>query len=91
MAVTVLIPTPLQKLTAGNAEVKAAGSTVGEVVASLEEQFPGIRERLCDDSGRLKRFVNVYVNNEDIRFQENEGTAVKDGDELSIIPAIAGG
>ena len=91
MAVTVLIPTPLQKLTNGNAEVKAEGSTVGEIVAALETQFPGIKERLCDDSGKLRRFVNVYVNNEDIRFQESEETPVKDGDELSIIPAIAGG
>lgn len=91
MAVTVLIPTPLQKLTNGNAEVKAEGSTVGEVVNALETQFPGIKERLCDDSGKLRRFVNVYVNNEDIRFEQNEETPVKDGDELSIIPAIAGG
>jgi molybdopterin synthase sulfur carrier subunit len=91
MAVTVLIPTPLQKLTNGNAEVKAEGSTVGDVVNALETQFPGIKERLCDDSGKLRRFVNVYVNNEDIRFEQNEETPVKDGDELSIIPAIAGG
>ena len=91
MAVTVLIPTPLQKLTNGQPEVRAEGDTVGQVVASLEVQFPGIKERLCDDSGRLRRFVNVYVNNEDIRFQQNEETAVKEGDELSIIPAIAGG
>jgi len=91
MAVTILIPTPLQKLTNGNAEVTAEGATVGQIVASLETQFPGIRERLCDDSGKLRRFVNVYVNNEDIRFMQNEETALKDGDELSIIPAIAGG
>ena len=91
MAVTVLIPTPLQKLTGGNAEVKAEGSNVGEIVAALEAQFPGIKDRLCDDSGKLRRFVNVYVNNEDIRFEQNEETPVKDGDEVSIIPAIAGG
>jgi molybdopterin synthase sulfur carrier subunit len=91
MPVTVLIPTPLQKLTNGNAEVKADGSTVGEIVSALEAQFPGIKDRLCDDSGKLRRFVNVYVNNEDIRFEQNEETPVKDGDELSIIPAIAGG
>ena len=91
MAVTVLIPTPLQKLTNGNPEVKAEGANIGEIVAALETQFPGIKDRLCDDSGRLRRFVNVYLNNEDIRFMENEETPVKDGDELSIIPAIAGG
>ena len=91
MAVKVLVPTPLQRFTGGNAEVTADGANIGQVVASLEAQFPGIKERLCDDSGRLRRFVNVYVNNEDIRFQDNEETAVKDGDELSIIPAIAGG
>lgn len=91
MAVKVLIPTPLQKLTNGNPNVLVDGSSVGEIVAALEGQFPGIKERLCDDSGRLRRFVNVYVNNEDIRFMQNEETPVKDGDELSIIPAIAGG
>jgi MoaD family protein len=91
MAVTVLIPTPLQKLTNGSAEVKAEGTTVGEIVNALEAQFPGIKERLCDDSGKLRRFVNVYVNSEDIRFEQNEETPVKDGDEVSIIPAIAGG
>jgi molybdopterin synthase sulfur carrier subunit len=91
MPVTVLVPTPLQKLTNGNAEVSADGANIADVVASLETQFPGIKERLCDDSGRLRRFVNVYLNNEDIRFAQNEETPVKDGDELSIIPAIAGG
>ncbi|MGV3720492.1 MAG: ubiquitin-like small modifier protein 1 [Actinomycetota bacterium] len=91
MPVTVLIPTPLQKLTNGNAEVTAEGSNVGDIVNALEAQFPGIKERLCDDSGKLRRFVNVYLNNEDIRFEQNEETPVKDGDELSIIPAIAGG
>jgi molybdopterin synthase sulfur carrier subunit len=91
MAVTVLIPTPLQKLTNGNAEVSTEGANIGEIVAALESQFPGIKDRLCDDGGRLRRFVNVYLNNEDIRFLENEETPVKDGDELSIIPAIAGG
>ena len=91
MAVTVLIPTPLQKLTNGSAEVRTEGTTVGEIVNALEAQFPGIKDRLCDDSGKLRRFVNVYVNSEDIRFEQNEETPVKDGDEVSIIPAIAGG
>lgn len=91
MAVTVLVPTPLQNLTGGSAEVTASGATVAEIVDDLNRQFPGIKERLCDGSGRLRRFVNFYVNNEDIRFQNNEETAVSEGDELSIIPAIAGG
>ncbi len=91
MPVTVLIPTPLQKLTGGAGEVKAEATSIRELLASLETQFPGIKERLCDASGNLRRFVNVYVNNEDIRFQQNEETPVKDGDEISIIPAIAGG
>lgn len=91
MPVTVLIPTPLQKLTNGNAEVTAEGNKVGDIVDALEAQFPGIKERLCDGTGKLRRFVNVYLNNEDIRFEQNEETPVKDGDELSIIPAIAGG
>jgi len=91
MPVKVLIPTPLQKLTGGHGEVTLEAADVAGVVAALEAQHPGIRERLCDDQGRLRRFVNLYLNNEDIRFLENEATAVKDGDELSIIPAIAGG
>jgi sulfur-carrier protein len=88
---TVRIPTPLRKLTAGLEEVTAAGKTVGELLVDLERQYPGIKERLCDESGRLRRFVNVYVNEEDIRFLQNESTPVHDGSEVSIIPAIAGG
>lgn len=91
MAVTVLIPTPLQKLTNGQAEVKAEGATVAGVISSLEAQFPGIKERLCDANGKLRRFANVYVNNEDIRFEQGEETPLKDGDEVSIVPAVAGG
>jgi sulfur-carrier protein len=91
MAVTVRIPTPLQKLTGDKAEVQAEGATVQDLLQSLETQFPGLKERLCDPNGRLRRFVNVYVNEEDIRFLKQESTPVKDGDEVSIIPAIAGG
>jgi molybdopterin synthase sulfur carrier subunit len=87
----VRIPTPLQKLTQSQGEVSAAGGTVKEVLADLEKQFPGIRERLYDEKGGLRRFVNFYVNNEDIRFMSGETTPVKEGDELSIVPAIAGG
>lgn len=91
MAITVRIPTPLQNLTKGQAEVTAAGSTVLELIANLEQQFPGVKDRLCDNQGKLRRFVNVYVNEEDIRFLKQEATPVKEGDEVSIIPAIAGG
>lgn len=87
----VRIPTPLQKLTRNQGEVAASGATVKDVLADLEKQFPGIRERLYDEKGALRRFVNFYVNNEDIRFMSGETTPVKDGDELSIVPAIAGG
>jgi molybdopterin synthase sulfur carrier subunit len=88
---TVRIPTPLRKLTAGKEEVAAAGKNVGELIADLERQFPGIKERLCDDSGQVRRFVNIFQNDEDIRFLQNLDTPVKDSDEISIVPAIAGG
>ncbi|MBI4355155.1 MAG: MoaD/ThiS family protein [Candidatus Omnitrophica bacterium] len=91
MAVKVRIPTPLQKITNNQAEVETKGSTVAEVIASLNTQFPSLKERLCDDKGQLRRFVNVFVNDEDIRFLKGDQTPIKDGDELSIIPAIAGG
>ncbi len=91
MAIKVRIPTPLQSLTGGQGEVEATGSNVKEVLASLETQFTGLNSRLYDDAGALRRFINFYVNDEDIRFLEGEATAIKDGDELSIVPAIAGG
>ena len=91
MPIKVRIPTPLRKLTHDEEIVQVAGTTVGEVVAELQTRFPGIRERLLDDSGAVRRFVNVYVNEEDIRFLKNQETTLKDGDEISIIPAIAGG
>ena len=91
MAIVVRIPTPLQKLTAEKAEVNAEGGTVQEILQDLDRQYPGLKERLCDPNGKLRRFVNLYVNEEDIRFLRQESTPVKDGDELSIIPAIAGG
>ncbi len=91
MAVKVRIPTPLRKLTGGADEVSVEGSTVAEVIEDLEKNYPGIRERICEEDGRLRRFVNLYVNDEDIRFKDNMDTALKDGDELSIVPAIAGG
>ena len=91
MAVTVRIPTPLQRLTNGQGEVACEGTTVTELLADLERRHPGIKERICDERGKLRRFVNVFVNEEDIRFLQGDQTAVKDGDDVSIIPAIAGG
>ena len=91
MSVKVRIPTPLRKLTNNEELVEAAPGTVGSVIAELQNKFPGIKERLVDENGAIRRFVNVYVNEEDIRFLQNMDTALKAGDELSIIPAIAGG
>jgi len=91
MAVLVRIPTPLQRFTKNQAAVQAEGTTVLEVLDHLEHHFPGIRERLCDDRGAVRKFINLYLNDEDIRFMDGEKTALKDGDELAIIPAIAGG
>jgi molybdopterin synthase sulfur carrier subunit len=91
MEVKVRIPTPLQALTGQSSEVAAEGATVRDVLADLEQRYPGVRSRLYEDDGRLRRFVNLYVNDEDIRFLQGEETALGDGDELSIVPAIAGG
>lgn len=91
MAKTVRIPTPLRKLTNNQELVEVNGSTVAEAFAELQRRFPGIQERLLDEKGEVRRFVNVYVNEEDIRFLQNQQTPLKDGDEISIIPAIAGG
>jgi sulfur-carrier protein len=88
---TVRIPTPLRKLTNGHEEVVAFGATIGELLADLEKQFPGLKERICDDKGQLRRFVNVFANDEDIRFLQNLDTPITDKDEISIVPAIAGG
>ena len=91
MAVVVRIPTPLRSLTKGSAEVQARGATVIDVIGDLERQFPGMRDRLVDDGGENRKFVNVYVNQEDVRFLEGDKTALKDGDEVAIVPAMAGG
>jgi molybdopterin synthase sulfur carrier subunit len=85
------IPTPLRKLTNNEELVEVDANTVGSAITELQSRFPGIRERLVDDSGAIRRFVNVYVNEEDIRFLQNQETPLKGTDELSIIPAIAGG
>ena len=91
MAKTIRIPTPLRKLTNNEEIVEVTAATIGEAIAELQARYPGIRERLVDDKGDVRRFVNVYVNEEDIRFLKNQQTPLKDGDEVSIIPAIAGG
>ena len=91
MPVTVRIPTPLRALAKGNANVQAKGETVDDLIGDLERQFPGLRERLVDEGGELRRFINIYVNQEDIRFLDNKTTKLKDGDEVAIVPAIAGG
>ena len=88
---TVRIPTPLRKYTQGQEEVSIAGTTVGALIEGLEAKHPGIKERICDDKGALRRFVNVFVKDEDVRFLQNLDTAVADSDEVSIVPAIAGG
>ncbi len=90
MSVKVRIPVPLQRLTQGKEEVEGDGKTIIELINNLETKFPGIGERISE-AGKIRRFVNVYVNEEDIRFLKAEETQVKDGDEISIVPAIAGG
>ena len=91
MPTKVRIPTPLRKLTNNEDVVEVTAGTIGEAIAQLQSRYPGIQERLVDEKGEVRRFVNVYVNEEDIRFLENQKTPLKDGDEISIIPAIAGG
>ena len=91
MSAKVRIPTPLRKLTNDEELVEVNATTIGAAITELQTRYPGIKERLLDESGAVRRFVNVYVNEEDIRFLQNQQTALKDGDEISIIPAIAGG
>ena len=91
MSVTVRIPTPLRKYTGDQADVEIPGKTAGELIDNLEAKHPGIKALLVDESGQIRRFVNVYVNEEDIRFLEGSDTPLKDGDSVTIVPAIAGG
>jgi molybdopterin synthase sulfur carrier subunit len=91
MAKKVRIPTPLRKLTNNEELIEVKAANIGDAIAELQARFPGIKERLVDDNGEVRRFVNVYVNEEDIRFLQNQQTPLKEGDEISIIPAIAGG
>ena len=91
MPIQVRIPTPLRKLTGGAETVAANGGTIAAVVQDIEARHPGLKERICDDGGKVRRFVNVYLNGDDIRFLDSLDTVVKEGDEISIVPAIAGG
>ena len=91
MAVNVKSPSPLRALTLDRDTVPADGANLQELVDSLEDSFPGMRERLCEESGELRRFVNVYINGEDVRFLDGLQTAIAEGDEISIVPAVAGG
>ena len=91
MPVKVRIPTPLQKMTKNQAEVRCEAETVAQLMDQLEKEYPGLKDRLCEKDGKLRRFVNIYINEEDIRFLQGEKTSLKSGDEVSIIPAIAGG
>jgi len=91
MAIVVRIPTPLRKYTAGKAEVEVEGTSVREVFESVESAHQGVKEKVFDDSGSIRRFINIFVNGEDVRHLQGPDTTVKAGDELSIVPAIAGG
>ena len=91
MSVTVRIPTPLRRITSGQDKVPADGETVNDIITDLEERFPGMKDRLCDEHGELRNFVNVYVNGEDVRFLAGLSSATKSGDEISVVPAVAGG
>ena len=88
---SVRIPTPLRKLTSDKDEVNISAATIAQLIDEMESRYPGIKSRLCDESGNVRRFINLYVNNEDIRFLNGKETALNEGDIVSIIPAIAGG
>ena len=91
MPINVRIPPPLLPVTGGKSEVEATSSNIASLLEELEANYPGMKERLCDEQGELRRFVNIYVNEEDIRFLDGKETKINEGDEISIIPAIAGG
>ncbi|MGB0562172.1 MAG: MoaD/ThiS family protein [Spirulinaceae cyanobacterium] len=91
MAIKVLVPTPLQKFTNNQATIEVEAGNINALIDALETACPGIKSRICDESGAPRRFLNIYVNTEDIRFLDNVNTPLKDGDEVSIVPAVAGG
>ena len=91
MSIMVRIPTPLRRVTNGQDKVQVNGDSVGATIGDLDSQFPGLKERLCDEQGELRNFVNIYVNGEDVRFLDGINSATAEGDEISIVPAVAGG
>jgi molybdopterin synthase sulfur carrier subunit len=91
MPTTVRIPAPLRKLTQDQEVVEVTGATIGDILSQLDRDFPGLGERICDENGQVRRFVNIFLNDEDIRFLQEKATLVKETDEISIVPAIAGG
>ncbi len=91
MGIKVRIPTPLRKLTNGESEVEANGADISELIDDLEKSYPGIKGKLCDENGAVRKFLNIYLNDDDIRFMDSLATEVRDGDNVSLIPAIAGG
>lgn len=91
MAVTVRVPTPMRRVAGGKRDVSADGENVSAVIEDLERQYPGFKDRLMDETGDLRRFINIYINGEDIRYAQGVDTPLKAGDELSIIPAVSGG
>ena len=91
MSIMVRIPTPLRRVTNGQDKVQVNGDSVGAIIGDLDSQFPGLKERLCDEQGELRNFVNIYVNGEDVRFLDGINSAIAEGDEISIVPAVAGG
>jgi molybdopterin synthase sulfur carrier subunit len=91
MSTVVRIPTPLRKVTNGDDKASVEGDTLSQIVNDLESKYPGIKERLCDEDEQLRHFVNIYINGEDVRFLEGLATPINSGDEISIVPAVAGG
>ena len=91
MSIVVRVPTPLRRLTNGQDKIEVDGASLNGVINAMNEQYPGIRDRICDDQGQLRNFVNVYVNGEDVRFLQGLETPTSTGDEISVVPAVAGG
>lgn len=91
MAITVRIPQPLRNLTGNESVVDGNGPSLNDCILDLESRYPGVRERVMDDTGEIRRFVNIYINGDDVRFLDGLGSSLKDGDEVSIVPAVAGG